>query len=179
MAANTNNDCASRFYRWGKPGDSRRNYDCTPSHPSRKGVHGGALLLAGHGGRRALQYDKAIQIVEEIFRERSKRISPRPLWGNETERLRSEFADLADKWIRETRHISLISKKITHPAYFRIVGMGKPVIPLLLAALRDRPSHWFAALRATANVDPAPSVGNASQSRQAWLEWGRSHGYIE
>jgi len=137
-------------------------------------------MLASLGDRHAIQYDKAIQIVEDIFRGRNKRFPVvRPVVDPETERLRPEFAELAEKWIRETKHLSLISKKITHAAYFRIIGMGKPVVPLLLAALRDRPSHWFAALRATANTDPAPPDGNASQARQAWLEWGRSQGYIE
>jgi len=97
----------------------------------------------------------------------------------QAERLRPEFDALAEQWRRDTRHLSQISKKITHPAYFRITGMGKPVIPLLLESLRDKPTHWFAALRATANVDPCPTGTNPSQARDAWLNWGRTQGYIE
>jgi hypothetical protein len=118
-------------------------------------------------------------MVQDIFRERSRKFSGRVVISAETEKLRPEFNELANLWIQETRHLSLISKKIIHPAYFRIMGMGKPVLPLLLSALRDRPAHWFAALRAVANADPAPSDGNASQARQAWLEWARSHRYID
>ena len=94
------------------------------------------------------------------------------------DQLRVEFEALSKKWHRDTRHLSLISKKVAHPAYLRIVGTGEAAIPLLLEALRDTPTHWFAALRATANTDPSPIDANPSQARDAWLHWGRSQGYI-
>jgi hypothetical protein len=97
----------------------------------------------------------------------------------QTEQLRVEFEALAKRWQRETRHLSLISKKTAHPTYFRIMGMGEAVIPLLLEALRDKPAHWFAALRATANVDPSRVDSNPSRAREAWLEWGRSQGLVD
>jgi hypothetical protein len=93
--------------------------------------------------------------------------------------LRAEFETLSDQWRRDTRHLSLISKKIVHPAYLRIVGMGEAAIPLLLESLRDNPTHWFTALRATANTDPSAVDANPSQAREAWLSWGRSQGYID
>jgi hypothetical protein len=96
-----------------------------------------------------------------------------------TDQLRVEFEALSKKWHRDTVHLSLVSKKVGHPAYLRIVGMGEAAIPLLLEALRDRPTHWFAALRATANTDPSPIDANPSQARDAWLSWGRSQGYID
>jgi hypothetical protein len=86
---------------------------------------------------------------------------------------------LAEHWRRDTQHLSLISKKVAHPAYFRIMGMGKAAVPLLLEALRDNPAHWFAALRATANVDPVPPGADPAAARKAWLDWGRSEGLIE
>jgi|SRR5579859_7277157 len=95
------------------------------------------------------------------------------------ERLRPEFTVLANEWRRDTQHLSLMAKKVTHPAYFRIIGMGEGVIPLLLEALRDDPAHWFAALRATTNVDPSPTEGNPSSVRQAWLAWGQDSGLID
>lgn len=95
------------------------------------------------------------------------------------EEYRVEFEALSRKWQHETKYFSLVAKKLTHPAFLRIVGMGEPAIPLILESLRDRPSHWFAALRATANIDPVPSNSNPSEARNAWLEWGRSQGYID
>ena len=97
----------------------------------------------------------------------------------ETERLRSEFVALAEQWRRDTRHLSQVTRKVAHPAYLRITGMGEAVVPLLLEELRERPAHWFAALRATTNFDPSPAEANPSQAREAWLEWGKSQGYID
>ncbi len=96
-----------------------------------------------------------------------------------SELLRVEFEALEKKWKRETRHLSLVSKKIAHPSYLRIIGMGEPAIPLLLESLRDRPSHWFAALQAVANADPCRIDATPADARIAWLEWGASNGYID
>jgi hypothetical protein len=95
------------------------------------------------------------------------------------ESIRPEFARLAEEWRIDTQHLSQISKKVLHPAYFRIMGMGEPATPLLLEALRDRPAHWFAALRAITNIDPASPGSNPSAARDAWLDWGRKHGLID
>jgi hypothetical protein len=95
------------------------------------------------------------------------------------EELRAEFEALSKKWYRDTRHLSVVSRKVVHPAYLRIIGMGEAAIPLLLEALRDKPSHWFVALRATTNTDPSPVDSNPSEARDAWLKWGRSLGYID
>jgi hypothetical protein len=97
----------------------------------------------------------------------------------ETEQPRAEFEMLAGQWRRETRHLSIVQKKIIHPAYLRITGMGKSVVPLLLEALRDQPAHWFAALRATANFDPSPPDANPATARVAWLQWGKANGLID
>jgi len=97
-------------------------------------------------------------------------------FGNE--QLRQDFSALAEQWRRDTVHLSQIFQKVAHPAYFRIMGLGERVVPLLLEALRDRPAHWFVALKATTNVDPVPSGANPSQAREAWLEWGRKQGFL-
>jgi len=134
--------------------------------------------VANREDRNLHKYDLASRNVLIIFRRRNEGLSF-PSLRLETERLRPEFTNLAEQWRRDTRHLSLISKKITHQDYFRITGMGKPVIPLLLEELRKRPAHWFAALRATANVDPSPDGATPLQARDAWLKWGKSQGYID
>jgi hypothetical protein len=122
------------------------------------------------------RYATARQIVDALVnRSRADASSERLA----AERLRPEFDALVERWRRETQHLSLISKKVAHPAYFRIIGMGKPVVPLVLEELRDRPSHWFVALRFTANTDPVPQGANPSRAREAWLEWGRAEGLVE
>jgi len=97
----------------------------------------------------------------------------------EAEQIRGEFVGLAEQWRLDTQHLSQISQKVAHAAYFRIMGMGERVIPLLLEALRDRPAHWFAALKATTNVDPVPAGANPSTAREAWLEWSRKEGLVD
>jgi len=118
--------------------------------------------------------------AEKIFGARtSATFSSSKILKAQTEGLRAEFNTLAEQWQRETRHLSIISKKITHPAYFRIMGMGTAVVPLLLESLNDKPAHWFAALQATTNINPATPQDNPSRTRDAWLQWGRSAGYID
>jgi hypothetical protein len=126
-------------------------------------------------------YESAQRIAHFLFHRDSSRSEPNSTLLNRVnaERLRSEFEDLAQQWRNDTRHLSQVSKKVTHRAYFRIMGMGEAAVPLLLEELRDRPAHWFTALRATANVDPAPPESNPAAAREAWLEWGKSHGLID
>ena len=95
------------------------------------------------------------------------------------EELRYEFEVLSKRWERDTRHISLISKKVVHDSYLRIIGMGEAAIPLILESLRARPDHWFAALRATSNTDPSEPDDNPSTAREAWISWGIEQGYID
>ena len=95
------------------------------------------------------------------------------------EQLRPEFSALAEQWRRSTQHLSQVSKKVVHPTYFRIMGMGEYVVPLLLETLRDRPSYWFAALKATAGVDPVPEGASPLAARDAWLEWGKKSGLLD
>jgi hypothetical protein len=99
--------------------------------------------------------------------------------SSKAESLRSEFNTLAEQWNRDTRHISQVSKKVTHAAYLRIIGMGGAVVPLLLEELRNRPAHWFVALRATTNEDPVPMGSTPAGAREAWLAWGRAKGFID
>jgi hypothetical protein len=134
--------------------------------------------VANLESRNLHKYDLANRNVLVVFRRRNEGQSF-PYLRLQAERLRPEFAALVEQWQLDTRHLSLICKKITHEDYFRIIGMGRPVIPLLLEELRKRPAHWFAALRATANVDPSPEGATPSQAREAWLEWGKSRGYID
>jgi putative addiction module CopG family antidote len=111
-------------------------------------------VQSGEYGSRDEVFHAALRLLKERdqaedHRDFTKRA---PLLLAEAERKRKEFTVLAEEWARATRHLSLVQKKIIHPAYFRIVGMGEAAVPLLLEALRDRPAHWFAALQAIANA---------------------------
>lgn len=96
----------------------------------------------------------------------------------------AEFRRLAGKWRRERPRELDAHFQAMHPAYQRIVGMGAPALPLLLAELeRDlrsgRVLHWFPALDAIAGIDPVPEAdrGDVRAMARAWLTWGREQGH--
>lgn len=96
-----------------------------------------------------------------------------------TEEELARFQTLAQQWKQETAHLSNIAKKALHPAYQEIIGMGKAVIPLLLAELKREPDDWFWALHALTGANPVPAVsrGNLRAMTEAWLQWGSEKGY--
>jgi hypothetical protein len=90
-----------------------------------------------------------------------------------------EFVRLVEEWQAETRHLSSAEQIASHPAYQRIIGMGAPVVPLILQELKRRPALWFRALHAITGANP---VGEADRGRlpimaEAWIRWGREQGY--
>lgn len=95
------------------------------------------------------------------------------------EELEKEFMELVEEWHRETGMMSLISKIVMHPAYQRIIGMGQPVVPLILRELEREPDHWFWALRAITGANPVQpeQQGRLKQMAEAWIQWGKKHGY--
>ena len=91
---------------------------------------------------------------------------------------RETFERLKLEWKEATEMLSSITKKIKHPAYQEIIAMGEKVLPWILEELQREPSHWFSALSAIAQVDPVSADDNFEQAVEAWLNWGRSQGYI-
>ena len=90
------------------------------------------------------------------------------------------FRELADKWIEDTRDMSITAEMISHPAYCEILTFGWRAVRLILNELERRPDHWFAALKFITKADPVPeeSRGKFSEMREAWLRWGRENEYI-
>jgi hypothetical protein len=93
--------------------------------------------------------------------------------------LEQEFAQLAAQWRRERGATSLARRMAEHPAYRRIVAMGEKVVPLILAELEREPDHWFFALHEITGASPVPaqSRGKLKEMAEAWIDWGRKHGY--
>ena len=92
--------------------------------------------------------------------------------------LEEEFRSLTKKWRKETAVFSSVTKKILHPAYQRIIGMGTPALPLILRELQRKPGHWFWALNAISGEDPVCPEDDFDLAVEKWLEWGRSKGYL-
>lgn len=97
---------------------------------------------------------------------------------NEAPALAARFQQLADRWRDETAHLSPIRKKVLHPAYQEIIGMGAPAVPLILAEMKRRPGQWFWALQAITGANPIADEqqGNLGTMTDAWLDWGAQHG---
>jgi hypothetical protein len=91
------------------------------------------------------------------------------------------FHALASVWKSETQLISKVTKRILHPAYQKIIGMGEPAIPLILKDLcQNGPDDWFWALTAITDENPITQemAGNMSAMTEAWLQWGKKAGYL-
>src|SRR5579872_676049 len=120
------------------------------------------------------------------YLEESRRIEQAAMGGPATSDdsppsfgLADEFRSLAQKWQRDTKHMSSLSKMFSHPSYRRIMGMGRAALPLLLAELQQHPDHWLVALNAITGEDPAPKDSNFDGAVQAWIAWGREKGIIQ
>ncbi|MCP4251408.1 MAG: hypothetical protein GY778_30600 [bacterium] len=100
--------------------------------------------------------------------------------SRQLESAREQIDRLAAEWKAATMFVSSTTQMCTHPAYQRIIGMGPEAIPLLLERLDQKPDHWFWALHAITGVNPTgpADAGDIERMSDAWLRWGREHGYI-
>lgn len=100
-------------------------------------------------------------------------------WQPET--LEDSFFRHAAKWRAETGFMSSIRDMATHQSYQHIIGMGRDVVPLIIRELRERPDHWFWALKAITQVDPVSPCdrGKVERMREAWIEWADVNGTAE
>jgi hypothetical protein len=91
--------------------------------------------------------------------------------------LRHRFESLATAWREDTGHLSVDTDMTSHPAYLRIIGMGVPVLPLILEDLERTGDFWFTALEAITGEDPVPpeSRGKIKVAVNAWLDWAKQH----
>jgi hypothetical protein len=89
-----------------------------------------------------------------------------------------KFSELSERWRRETALVSNVERIVLHPAYQRIIGMGREAVPLILQEISTRPGHWFWALNAITGEDPVHEGATFREAIDAWLNWGRANGYI-
>ena len=93
---------------------------------------------------------------------------------------RDKFRRLAAEWKGQSRYLSNTAQMAMLKPYQRIIGMGWPVVPLILEELSREPDQWFWALEAITEENPVPSeaAGQVRRSAEAWQEWGRERGLI-
>jgi len=94
--------------------------------------------------------------------------------------LTERFEALAEAWKSTKGPSSTIADRALHPAYQQIIGLGPGAVPLLLRELEREPDHWFWALKSITGIDPVPESdrGNVAAMTNAWLKWGREHGWL-
>ena len=90
------------------------------------------------------------------------------------------FHRLAAEWKQESLYLSNLRQAAMLPSYQRIIGMGLPVVPLILEDLARDPVPWFWALEAITEANPVPPDVNGDMKRitEAWLDWGRREGLL-
>ena len=95
------------------------------------------------------------------------------------EAIEEHFRRLERTWLAETAHLSSFPALVNHPAFREIIRLGEAVVPLMLRDLEERPRLWVWALPEITGVDPVPvgDGGKIAQMSEAWLRWGRAHGY--
>jgi hypothetical protein len=95
------------------------------------------------------------------------------------ETLEERFRRLSAAWQQAVAYHSSTSIRNNHPAYQDIIGLGPPVVPLLLRDMEANSTHWFAALRQITGADPIPesAAGRIPEMVAAWLRWARDNGY--
>lgn len=67
---------------------------------------------------------------------------------------------------------------MAHPAYLKIIGMGKDALPFIFKDLDARPDDWIPALMSITEDNPVKPDDNFEQAVKAWLRWGREHNYL-
>ncbi len=89
------------------------------------------------------------------------------------------FRELEAIWDAETLYLSDVDKIIAHPAFQEIIRMGEAVIPFMLRDLEKAPRQWVWALSRITGENPVPpaDAGNSYKMAEAWVRWGREHGY--
>ena len=97
----------------------------------------------------------------------------------EKETVEERFRRLEATWMAEVGHHSSTTRLVNHPAFQEIIHMGQAVVPFMLQDLEKRPRLWVWALPDITGADPVPAEdrGNVARMSEAWLRWGKEHGY--
>ena len=104
-----------------------------------------------------------------------------PALAHTKENHRERFHRLAREWKNQSRYLSNTAQMAMLRPYQRIIGMGQPVVPLILEELQREPDQWFWALEAITEENPVPpdSAGIVRTMAQAWVDWGRQRGLLD
>lgn len=135
-------------------------------------------LLLSHDARTMSHVQRWVNAAKRTVRDVVHALASgeAPPWSIADEQ---RFRFLADSWREETEHLSNVKKKSVHPMYQQIIGMGRAVLPLIFADLKETRADWFWALTAITGENPIEDgdAGNINRMTEAWLRWARAKGY--
>lgn len=98
--------------------------------------------------------------------------------------LGDRFHEQAEKWQRETGHLSSPLQKMIHPSYQAILGMGtehkQEIVSLMLRDLQRNQGDWFLALSYLTQANPTnpKDAGKTDRLASAWIKWGKEQGLL-
>lgn len=98
--------------------------------------------------------------------------------------LAKRFHKQAEKWARETEHLSSPTQMMAHPSYQAILGMAledkREIIRLMILNLKHNRNEWFWALSYLTQDNPIrqSDAGKMDKMISAWVNWGREHNLI-
>jgi hypothetical protein len=93
--------------------------------------------------------------------------------------LEQRFQEQANKWQRETQHLSSPGQRMMHPSYQAILGMAnenrREIINLMINDMEQHRRPWFWALSYLAQDNPVSQAdaGKMDKVIKAWVNWGK------
>jgi hypothetical protein len=105
---------------------------------------------------------------------------PAPIVAAPQSDLGERFSRLAKEWKEKSQFLSNTAQMALLRPYQGIIGMGWPVVPLILEELQSEPNQWFWALEAITEENPVTpeAQGNVRQMADAWIDWGKRRGLL-
>src|SRR5881296_4008791 len=107
-----------------------------------------------------------------------KTVAPAATAASTGTALEEQFNELAQAWYRDTRMLSSAQQIVLHPAYQKIIGMGKEALPFIFRELKRTRGHWLWALAMITREDRAKPGENFRNAVDSWLAWGQKMGYL-
>lgn len=134
-----------------------------------------STLLEIEAATDALPPEQQAELVMFLSARRAYANGSRESSSNSLVDLEQDFSRLTQQWRSEMTFTSSLTEIAGHPAYQRIVGMGRLALPMIFRELATDPDQWFWALKAITGCDPVPPShrGNIESMAADWLGWSK------
>lgn len=98
--------------------------------------------------------------------------------------LEQRFIEQANKWQRETEHLSSPLQRMMHSSYQAILGMGaehkQDIVRLMLRDMQTTRRDWLLALSYLTQANPVnpKDAGKIDKLIATWVKWGKEQGLL-